>query len=329
MTTADTTNAPLLRIAAAPPGEEDRIRPLFQQVFKVDISPQMVRWKYAEGRGRSWGAWDTDGKLVVHCGVFYRQTLVGGSPRRIAQLGDLMASPQKPGGLTRSHSPFARLVRQLLAELPDATNPDALAFGFPSERAMRLGERLGVFTQIDQVYALTFAPLPGAWNGDRVDVLPRLGATATHLVDRLWSEMASDLQDGLVGVRDAAYLNWRYFSHPAHGYTCLLVRSPWLRRPIGVLVVRGDGPERELMDLVAPLAAIPRLLQATRRWLGQTGGQTLQLWLASTYAKRFAPLAQSCKPLEFRIMANPLGPAWVLEKFHQRWWLTSGDTDYR
>ena len=45
-----------LRITAAQAGEEDRIRPLFQEVFKVDISPEMVRWKYGEGRGRSYDA---------------------------------------------------------------------------------------------------------------------------------------------------------------------------------------------------------------------------------------------------------------------------------
>lgn len=322
------TESPL-RITAAPAGEEDRIRPLFREVFKVDISPEMVGWKYGQGRGRSWGAWDADDELVVHCGVFYRRALAGGTPRRIAQLGDLMASPHKPGGLTRGQSPFARLIRQLLVELPDASNPDALAFGFPSERAMRLGERLGVFAQIDQVHALSFTPLPGAWNADRVEPLPSLSPRSAHLLDQLWSAMAADLQEGLVGVRDAAYLQWRYFEHPTHRYTCLLVRSPWLRRPIGVLVVRGDGAERELMDVIAPLAHFPRLIQAARRWLAQTGGDTLHLWLASTYAQRFAPLAQSCQPLEFRIMANPLGPAWVLEKFHHRWWLTSGDTDYR
>lgn len=329
MTSSDHPTESLLRITAAPAGEEDRIRPLFREVFKVDISPEMVHWKYGEGRGSSWGAWDADGDLVVHCGVFYRRALAGGAPRRIAQLGDLMASPQKPGGLTRGQSPFARLVRQLLAALPDASNPDALAFGFPSERAMRLGERLGVFAQIDQVHALSFAPLPDAWNADRVEPLPSLNVQSARQLDLLWSAMAADLQDGLVGVRDAAYLQWRYFEHPAHPYTCLMVRSPWLRRPVGALVIRGEGAERELMDVIAPLARIPRLIQAARRWLARTGGEKLNLWLASTHARQFAPLAQSCQPLEFRIMANPLGPAWVLEKFHQRWWLTSGDTDYR
>lgn len=318
-----------LRIDAAAPGAEERIRPLFREVFKVDIGPEMVRWKYGEGHGRSWGAWDADGDLLVHCGVFYRRALAGGQLRRIAQLGDLMASPHKPGGLAREHSPFARLIRRLLAELPDERNPDALAFGFPSERAMRLGERLGVFAQIDQVHALGFDALPACASSDRIDTLHELGPQAARQFDRLWTAMAADLQDGLVGVRDAAYLRWRYFEHPENHYTCLVVRSRWLRRTLGVLFVKGSGAERELMDIIAPLPRIPRLLTAARHWLGATAGTRLTLWLASSHAERFAPLAQSSAPLEFRIMANPLGPAWVLERFNRRWWLTSGDTDYR
>jgi hypothetical protein len=318
-----------LHIDAAAPGEEERIRPLFREVFKVDIGPEMVHWKYGEGRGQSWGAWDADGDLLVHCGVFYRRALAGGHVRRIAQLGDLMASPRKPGGLPREPPPIARLIRRVLSELPDEHNPDALAFGFPSERAMRLGERLGVFAQIDQVHALTFDPLPPCAHGDRIDTLHQLGPQAARRLDRLWTAMAADLQDDLVGVRDAQYLRWRYFEHPENHYTCLVVRSRWLRRTLGVMFVKDSDTERELMDIVAPLHLIPRLLTAARRWLGATAGTRLTLWLASTHAERFAPLAQHARPLEFRIMANPLGPAWVLERFDRRWWLTSGDTDYR
>ena len=40
-----------LHIDAAAPGEEERIRPLFREVFKVDIGPEMVRWKYGEAPG--------------------------------------------------------------------------------------------------------------------------------------------------------------------------------------------------------------------------------------------------------------------------------------
>lgn len=318
-----------LKVRPASAKDTPQVHALFEEVFRQAISPAMLHWKYAEGRGQSWGAWEPDGMLLVHCGVFLRQALAAGQPVRVAQLGDLMSSARKPSGLARQQSPFSCVIRELLAAQQCPENPDAICFGFPSDRAMRLGEKIGVFTPIDRVFNLVFTPLQPDWHSDLCTPIT-LDARTSRTIDWLWSSMAADLQQQLVGVRDAAYLRWRYLEHPEHRYQLLLVRSRWLKRPLGVLIVRSQGEERELMDLIAPLCNIPRLLKASREWLARTGGgQRLNLWLSSTFATRFAPLADSCEALEFRIMANPLGPARILERFHKAWWLTSGDTDYR
>ncbi|WP_374486111.1 hypothetical protein [Zoogloea sp.] len=328
MTTQPPGAEATLEVRPAAATDAPQVRALFEEVFKHAISPAMLHWKYAEGRGQSWGAWEPDGTLLVHCGVFFRRALAAGQPVRAAQLGDLMASARKPSGLARQQSPFACMIRELLAAQPCPENPDAICFGFPSDRAMRLGERIGVFASIDRVFNLAFTPRQPEGHADSCTPVT-LNARTCRTIDRLWSAMAADLPQQLVGVRDAAYLQWRYVEHPEHRYQLLLVRSRWLKRPLGVLVVRGEGEERELMDIVAPLRNIPRLLKASREWLARSGGQRLNLWLSSSFATRFAPLADSCEALEFRIMANPLGPAHILERFHEAWWLTSGDTDYR
>ena len=71
-----------------------------------------------------------------------------------------MALPGRYGGLSRKSSPFAALIQQVLADLPGDGNPGGLAFGFPSDRAMRLGEHLGLFSSIDRIRQLAFVPLP-------------------------------------------------------------------------------------------------------------------------------------------------------------------------
>lgn len=317
-----------LQVRQATSADTPQVQALFQEVFKLPISPVLLHWKYAEGRGQSWGAWEADGPLLVHCGVFFRRILAAGRPARAAQLGDLMASARKPSGLARQQSPFAGVIHALLAAQACAENPDAICFGFPSERAMRLGERLGVFTQIDRIFKLSFTPHAADWRADRCTASLLAGSDA-ETIDRLWTAMASDLQNELVGVRDSSYLRWRYLEHPSNRYQLFIVRSRWRRRPLGAFVVRGDGEERELLDLIGPLEHIPRVLKACREWLEQTGGKRLDLWLSSRFAHRFGPLADNSEPLEFRIMANPLGPAHILERFHEAWWLTGGDTDYR
>lgn len=309
--------------------DERQVQLLFREVFGDEISPAMLHWKYADGRGGAWGFWDEEGRLAAHCGVFYRTILAGGVRRKIAQLGDLMASRRKPGGLSRRDSPFFQIIQQVLRGLRSAENPEALAFGFPSDRAMRLGEHLEVFSTIDRMFELVFTPRPSRWNADKVLTISEADAQFAQVVDGLWSEMASDLRDGLVGIRDSAYLAQRYFAHPEHRYYGYLIRSFWRHRPLGVIVVRGEGEERELMDIIAPLHRLPRLLRGAQMWLSRSGGQRLSLWLASSHVERLAGLAQSSTPLEFRIMANPFSPAEVLERFRNGWWLTSGDTDYR
>lgn len=308
--------------------ERALIRPLFRQVFGSDISEEMLAWKYGDGRGRSYGAFSPDGVLLAHCGIFYRQVLADGQPRRIAQLGDLMALPGRYGGLSRSQSPFALLIRQVLADLPGEANPDGLAFGFPSDRAMRLGEHLGLFSSIDRMHEVTCTPLPVSRGSDRCVAVSPADKAFTGVAGRLWHKMAKDLGGDLIGVRDAAYLRQRYFHHPHNRYGCYLVSSRWLGSPLGLLITRIDGEQCELLDIIAPVSGISRLLQVARQQLAAWGAVVMKLWLTERYADLLKHQAEASSPLEFRIMASPFSSAGHPERFANRWWLTSGDTDY-
>lgn len=312
-----------------PVGEVELIRPLFDEVFGQNVSPELLHWKYGEGRGTSWAGWDHEGNLFIHCGLSYRSCLVGGRPQRVVQLVDLMASPRMHGGLSRKQSPFYRLIAPLLVTLDTADNPGAWAFGFPSDRAMRLGEYLGVFRTIDRVHELMFTPESRRSTGYSLVRLLDLSGHNGKVLQRLWQKMASDLTEGVVGIRDPAYLQQRYLNHPEKQYEIYLVRSHWLRKPLGGIVILRDGESVELMDIIGSLHHIPRIVQAAREWLYEINGRKLKLWLASTHVDLLSDQAETTEPLEFRIMANPFTPAEELQRFDQCWWLTSGDTDYR
>lgn len=324
---ADTLGAG--RFGPLPAGSEEVIRPLFREVFGHEISPALLQWKYGKGRGLSWVGWGQDGSPLVHCGLSFRTTLVGGRLQRIAQLVDLMASPRAHGGISRRQSPFYQLIALLLASLDTADNPGAWAFGFPSDRAMRLGERLGVFKTIDQLYELTFAPQPHRLARYRFVQLKDFSGPLEPVLRHLWKQMAADLRNGIVGTRDPAYLRQRYLEHPEKKYELYLVQSPWLRLGMGICVVCRDGASVELMDIIAPLKSVPQIVRAAREWLDSIKGQHLKLWLTSSHRGLLADQAVSVVPLEFRIMANPMTPGEELRRFDHRWWLTSGDTDYR
>lgn len=311
--------------------EEARLHhlpPMFEQVFGHPVSLELLRWKYADGRGESWVAeMAGDTQPLLHCGLAFRDVLVAGECCRAAQLVDLMAGPKR-FGLTRGASPFTLLMRSLLDALVRPDNPAALAFGFPSDRAMRLGEHNGVYLAVDRWLALEFTPRRGI-PGPRLRQWNPAFAPDRLLANRLWESMAQDFSQAVLGVRDAAYLIRRYCEHPEKRYGLWVVESCWRRVPLG-LVVLGPGQGRyEILDLVGRRRDMPDMLLALRRWLHSIGGHALTLLLTEGFAGQLALLAQTVSPTEFRIMANPCSPEPLLARLRGGWWLTGGDTDYR
>lgn len=303
------------------------VRPLFEVVFKHEVSLALLQWKYAEQRGESWVFQGADGQAVMHCGLFFRDIVFQGKALRVAQLVDLMALP-KAQGLSRVDSPFVVLMRAILLDLPRENNPAGIAFGFPSDRAMRLGERMKVYRAVDRVMELDFGPVHRS-DGARWRVLSSINAADARVLDRLWVKMSRSLAGFAVGLRDAQYLKQRYLAHPERGYSLLLVESRWLRRPIGLAVIGPGEGRRELLDMVCAWGNVPKLLNAAQCWLAQSAGEALFLLLTERFALQLASLAVRCEPTQFRIMGNPFSPADSLASLEGRWWLTGGDTDYR
>jgi hypothetical protein len=302
------------------------IQPLFEATFKSPVSLDLLRWKYAQGRGASWTIWQDD-FLLMHCGLCFRDILLQGYKTQAAQLVDLMAAP-KQAGLSRDVSPFNVLMRHILASLPSAENPHGIAFGFPSGRAMRLGEHAGVYCSVDEWMSLEFAPAQMTI-GPRVREIKSWGGAEVAVLNALWTRMRGSLAAYVVGIRDAEHVRQRYLRHPDKKYLLMRVESRWRRVPIGLLVIAPGPGTHELIDVVCSIDDFAEVILAARRWLGQTHGKKMTLLLTAHFAMEFAALATQCNTTQFRIMANPQTSAATLDQLKQRWWLTGGDTDYR
>lgn len=302
-----------------------RLGVLFHQVFGHAFQAELADYKYANGRGESLALINEEGEVVAHCGMIFRPLLVAGLPVLGVQLGDLMVAPGARGILSRRGLPFYQVVAGALVRLEQGP-VKPVVFGFPSDRAMRVGERLGLFTEIDQVLELTW---PICAEPIQAVLQASAGREFSSVVDDLWQKMASDLVDAVVGVRDGAYFVRRYFEHPAHQYHIYLLRSRWLKKPVGVFVLRSHGAMIELVDWVAPLSNGQLVIEQARRAAAGLGGERLTTWLTRAYAPRFALEGASVQATQFRIPAcGTVSAAWV-EKFKNHVWLTSGDTDYR
>jgi len=310
-------------------GQFEQIQPLFQRVFGHSISRKLLDWKYADGRGQSWivAAAPDNTEPAVHCGVFFRHILLDENPVKAMQLVDLMAAP-KTSGLARKDSPFGILLRAVLTQPPLPENPHGIAFGFPSDRAMRLAENLGVAQADDHLMELELAP------ARRLSlltyrVLRDLSAGDEDKIARLWAKMRDDLRDFAVGVHDAAYIRYRYIDRPEGSYTLVLVESRWRRTPVGLAVIGMQSPQPELLDIVCPLGHGEDVLVTLQRWMADNRIELMRFSLTRTFAQRFAGIATRLSETQFRIMGSPFAAPEAQVRLAGKWWLTGGDTDYR
>ena len=306
------------------------LQPLFEEVFKHSVSLALLRWKYAERRGESWVVTDESGQIMMHCGLNFRAVLVGGKTVQVAQLIDLMA-PKKIKGLSRLDSPFTRLMHQILSDLPRPDNTAGIAFGFPSDRAMRLGEHMGVYREVDRLMELEFEPLISPGNLLNWRELLHIKAADENMINKLWAGMAQDFSSFSIGIRNANYLQHRYLTHPDKRYTLLIIEKKgfWRNVPIGLAVVGPGDERRELLDIVCASEHIQAVIQTTQCWLSKNGGKSLQFLITERFARRLESFAKHCTFTQFKIMGNPFSPDTSTACLEKRWWLTGGDTDYR
>lgn len=311
--------------------DDPQLHALFQEVFRTSISDALLNWKYAEGRGQRHGVFSDEGRLLAHCGLTFRRALVEGAPRRVAQLGDLMATRSKPGGLTRGASVFHHLIAHVYDNVQDAQNPDAVTYGFPSGRAMRLGEQLGLAVSIGAMTELLLAPQPSqGWLGWRVQPVAQFDAGFERMANRLWQRMADSFRSEVLCVRDAEFLRYRYVQHPEQRYEAWRISNAW-GQDRALIFGKRDGTVFEVMDVVAARPDISRALDALRRHAGVLPGiESFRVWLPDSHTSLFADLPGcASSELQFRLVVNYNSSGGNLNRFGGKWWLTGGDTDYR
>lgn len=302
------------------------IQSLFRLSFGHDLSNGLWRWKYGDGHGHEVIAC-RDGKVVAHYGGITRPVRYFGQPELSFSIGDIMVDPSDRAVFTRTGA-FAYVA----AAFPETHRfTHRTGFGFVNRLHIGIGERTGIYERIEQVAELRWPPLP-----DRRTLFTRLRLLAPPLtpadrkaIETLWQAMAADLREAAVGVRDAAFVEYRYFQHPDHRYDVLLLEERFTGRPLGVFVLRRHDRDIELMDLIAPLERIPALITAARRLLSRWGFAELYCWMTEHYARRFVStggrvtLSDSYLPLCRWIRGEPA------EMMRGKWWLMAGDTDFR
>jgi len=314
--------APRWQVRHVRPSDFDEIATLFQEVFGHPISRELWTWKYANGHGNGVVA-ARHGALIAHYGGMYRDVMLCGKPDWVFQICDVMVHPKERGVMTRQ-GPF------LLTAATSAEIYGPLGFGFPNARAMEVAAKMGLYSEVGQMSEVRWEPASPRFRlRTRLQPVVRDSAASQALVEPLWAAMAHDLQQDVVGVRDWAFLEHRYFNHPHNHYEVLLVTSRLTGKPLGLMVLRRLEAMCELVDVITPLAHLPLLIDQARRLTGLWGLPYLYCWITKNHLPRF--LAAEGKEVALNVSIPT--SCWTddprADVFKDRWWLMSGDTDFR
>ena len=339
--------APTTTVVRPDPADAGRaVRDLFGQVFGHELSAREWQWKYEPGRGVAMGL-EQGGQLVAHCGGLTREVMFQGQRVRACQVCDVMVDASARAALNRN-GPLYRLTASFLEAQIGWGRPHRLGFGFPTERAFAVAERLGLYAAVDDMVCLAWhaskprlhslAKGAGAWlrdgpslHGLRADDLVPQGLWAAA-VDALWCAMAAALPELTLAVRDADWVRHRYLLHPRLNYQVGLVRARRSGRLFGLVAVRVHEHHLEWVDWVGPPADWPRLLEAVRMQAAQLGKPMVEAWITRSQQHRLQSLAaDTCqvRALAIQVPANAHTAGPSLEAQRNRWLLTAGDTDFR
>ncbi len=300
---------------------------LFRDSFNAEVSLDLWRWKYGGGRGRTIVAKRGE-RLVAHYGSTIRSVSYFGEPGEAVQICDVMVDPRERGVMTKKGAMFITTATYLEAYLGLADY--TIAYGFPNRRHMQLGEKLGLYGEVARMVEVRWPVSDGRPRlRTRVSFVERDHPKHGGEVDGLWGLMQRDLRDAVVVKRDWSYLRYRYFSHPTVHYEVICVRSRLSGTALGVMVLRRETDSCELVDIVAPLARLPWIIDQARRMAGRWGFPTLYCWATEHHAERFRCGGGVVNPLDVSVPTSVWLTGQSTDHLIDRWWLMSGDTEFR
>jgi len=310
------------------------IADLFQQSFGVDFDADIWRWKYMQGDGKCVVARPTrDGAIVAHYGGAPRHIYYFGATALAIQICDVMVLPEIRGQYGKS-SLFFKVAATFLEREIGNTVRHLLGFGFPNQKAMNIAIRLGLYEKTDDFVEVLYPRSDGPTQ-DSAYTLTALDLTdrAQRLqLDSLWQAMCADFEDNIIGVRDCAYIRYRYFEHPSarvKRYRCVSILDSTSHQSLAIAILKERDGYTLIMDLICPLDAVSPAISALNQTLGESSQtQGLKMWITRGCLSRIMLDGAIVNELGIEIPCNSWNPGPSAASLYGRWWLTAGDMDF-
>ena len=306
----------------------EELQKLFSQAFKHDMSKSRWEWKYQDAT--AWGcAVERDGRIVGFYGGMPSLCVLKKEPLLAVQVGDVMVSPQERSA-GRS-GPLMRASASYIDNMPALYEGFAFAFGFPSERPMRLGVALGLYHPVEVINGLEWAALPRNFSLlNRVhliskDDLPQYQAQ----INALWAQMQEDFFNYVVPVRDCARWLYRYANHPEISYQIVLISSRMTNKPLAAFVICDHSDHVELIDYVGGRSGVKLAINFARRLASGFGKPVVRGWFTNAIVSLFSHECSSVMRTGIEVPINLRGRTKEQAVLPAPLWLMAGDSDFR
>ena len=310
------------------PNDQPEVSRLFVEAFGQQPGRDWYEWKYAAGRSAALGLWDESGRLRAHYAGIPRTIAWQGHPVAGLQIGDVMVSPAIRGLMLR-HGPFQQVCSHFFATRVGAGRPFRFAWGFPNQRHLRLGLRLGLYHDAGVISQLNWPAkrqhLSPWWSFSPLDTNSR---GFDRQVDAVWRAMAGDLTDHVVGIRDSGYVRWRFVARPDRRYRLFGLRRHVTGRLTALAVLRFAEGAVELLDVIGPRRVFPHVVRASLNEVADSGADALKAWASAAVLELARDSGAAIAPSEASLAISVGSDLPDDEITTARWWLMGGDTDF-
>ena len=307
---------------------------LFRHCFGHEPTPGLWDFKFNNKSGYSLGLFEQTefgktSKLIAHYGAVKRKINYFGEPKLALQIGDVMVDAMGIKSLTRK-GPFFSLVSIFLEQHIGYGREALLGFGFPNQKHMKIATLLGLYSEVESINEISWASqrlkLPFWYKSIKIDKynFPKYAI----FLQILWKKMSLDLKYSILGVRDASYIEQRYFKRPGKIYQLYLVKNRFSNVPKGLLIFNHNVDRFELIDIVAPINNIPFLINVAREFATSHESKKLLLRITSNFVNIFKTDDSNTNTLDISIPANIYTQGPSIDILKNKWWLMSGDMDY-
>lgn len=312
------------------PHDTESLLRLHVRVFGPGASAAWHEWKYGAGAGLGSGVWQGD-ELVAHCGGLPRTLWREGRRTGGIQIGDVLVAPEWRGLLTR-RGPFFQASSYFYGRHVGGRSGHDIAFGFPSERHMRLGTTLKLLWDAGPIHALTWQLSPQhqatgswAWRWSPLDPAQR-GFDA--VVDRTWQMMRAKCSTLVLGERSAAYVRWRFLERPGRTSQLFVLRRPWPVSPVGIAVLDLQGPQAQWLDWIGDPGVLKFASRACAAEAAARGATSMVAWCSPAVAEALRETGIDHQSVTARLGIPRASALSEQELPGLRWWFMGGDTDF-